>query len=135
MQLLVGVRPRARCSGNKSGPDPDRGPLIVIRKHKPSMASNANAVAHLVPFRLAPSLLLGMGSNLQDSGKNKQCENSVRAVQYKCGNCDSKREEENRAVAGGRGRKQFYFKTGDTWLEVRKLGLIQFGPASFLLWE
>lgn len=38
---------------------------------------------------------------------------TVETIRYKGGNCDSKREEKNRAVAGGKGRnKQFYFKTG-----------------------
>lgn len=29
---------------------------------------------------------------------------TVQTVKLKCGNCDSKREEKNRAVAGGKGR-------------------------------
>lgn len=50
--------------------------LIVIRRDKPVMASDANSVAHLVPFQLAPSVLVGTGSNLQDAGESRQCENS-----------------------------------------------------------
>lgn len=65
----------------------------------------------LVPFQLAPSVLVGTGSNLQDSGESSV--KTVETIRYKGGNRDSKREEKNRTVTGGKGRnKQFFFKTG-----------------------
>lgn len=86
--------------------------LIVIGKDKPLMASDANSVAHLVPFQLAPSVLVGTGFNLQDSGESRQRE-TVETIRYKGENCIGKREEKNRADVEGKERnKQFYFKTG-----------------------
>lgn len=49
----------------------------------------------------------------------------ITALSCKCGRLDSKREEKNRAAAGGKGRnKQLYFKTRDTWRAVRSWGSV-----------
>lgn len=94
-----------------------------------SLSGKTNPGWHLTHVGISPSALStspsrpgGQGTRhtglLEKAGSLK----TVQALHCSCGNSDSERKGENRAVAGGKGRnEQFYFKTGDTWLDVRQL--------------